>query len=228
MGRIEKINTGYIWTIDNKEEEEAGIYRDLLAQLEQQPGWTGHVGPGSGPGSGPGQVTVKASAMVHLPEFLKQKVFEYEDAEQLILQIGRQLMVLKAAKKGILFLNLDDIIVIDQQFFFLSRLDHVVQMQDQVQMQGQVQGQEYLTLSYPMKISTADERFLAPEVKEGYKVLPFITPVSSGYYSLAKLCLYCLQLDDSLGIDSIKDSKMYFFFERCLQKAPANRFLIYI
>jgi hypothetical protein len=226
MGRIEKINTGYIWTIDNKEEEEAGIYRDLLAQLEQQPGWTGHVGPGlgpgSGPGSGPGQVTVKSSAMVRLPEFLNQKVFEYEDAEQLILQIGRQLMVLKAAKKGILFLNLDDIIVIDQQFFFLSRLDHVVQVH------MQVQGQEYLTLSYPMKISTADERFLAPEVKEGYKVLPFITPVSSGYYSLAKLCLYCLQLDDSLGIDSIKDSKMYFFFERCLQKAPANRFLIYI
>jgi hypothetical protein len=142
----------------------------------------------------------------------------YEEVELLILQIGQQMMVLEKYKKGIFFLNLTDIIVIDEKFFLLDSLDHVLNRYKQ----------EQLLLSYPMKFTKADERFLAPELKGGLKTLPFYTSVTVGYYSLAKLCIYCLALDDENNLDPLKGSKMFFFLSRCLQVKPEERYFLYL
>ena len=133
------------------------------------------------------------------------------------------MQVLHTYKKGVFFFNLDDIIVINKTFFFLSNLCHVLDTDSDGQ----------LILTYPMKFSKQDEAFLAPEVLTGRKVLPFITSISAGYYSLAKLCVYCLGLEVDAGdlsksLEPIMGSKMYFFLERCLAREPRERVFLYL
>ena len=156
------------------------------------------------------------------------KAMDYDEVELLILHMGLQLLVLNNYKKGVFFLNLNDIIVIDHAFFLLGSLDHVL---DQYKSdQYKLDQQEQLILSYPLKIGKADEQFLAPEVKsEKIKELPFIMSNTVGYYSLAKICMYCLfpYDNDNKQLSPLTGSKMYFFLERCLKTDPTERYFLY-
>ena len=84
-----------------------------------------------------------------------------------------------------------------------------------------------LSFTYPLKFSETAKELLAPELREklAAKVLPFTTSISVGYYSLAKLCLKCLALEEQLEV--LRGSKMYYFFERCLRVEPAERVFLY-
>ena len=194
------------------------IYRDFLSLLQKQPEWKGEIKENQTDNS----ITLVCGSIMSLEDFLSHKehsAMEYEEVEQLILDIGMQSMVLGTYKKGIFFLNLKDILVIDKKFFLLHDLTHVLD----------ITKNDKLLLSYPMKITKTDERFIAPEVKTGMtsKVLPFYTSITAGYYSLATLCIHCLALSgDKLG--PIKDSKMYFFLVRCLEIEPEERRFLYV
>jgi len=229
MGDIKKVDgardggKNYKWTIDTTHKEEADILIDFLSQLEKQPDWKSEVTVNNNDNNGNNnnnnndnhKITLESASIVYLSDF----TMTYELSELLILHIGLQMQVLHTYKKGVFFFNLDDIIVINKTFFFLSNLCHVLDTDPDDQ----------LILTYPMKFSKQDEAFLAPEVLTGRKVLPFITSISAGYYSLAKLCVYCLGLEgekDELG--SIMGSKMYFFLERCLAKEPRERVFLYL
>lgn len=191
--------------------DELYIYRDFLSLLQKQPGWKGELKENQVDHS----ITLVAGSIVSLKVFLSHKIhsaMDYEEVEQLILDLGLQSMVLGTYKKGIFFLNLDDILVIDGTFFLLRDLRHVLD----------IQKQEQLLLSYPMKMDTS---YIAPELNMEMesKVLPFYASITVGYYSLAKLCMHCLALED---LGPIKDSKMYFFLMRCLAK-PDERYFLY-
>ena len=199
------------WLKDELLTDKLNIYHDFLSLLQQQSGWKAEIKENETDKS----ITIVCSSIMSLEEFLSSKphlAMEYEEVEQLILDIGLQNMILGTYKKGIFFLNLEDILVIDKRFFLLRDLTHVLD----------VKKQDKLLLSYPMRIEKSDERFIAPELKMIDKVLPFYASVTVGYYSLAKICILCLGLLDDLG--PIKDSKMYFFLERCLSE---ERYFLY-
>jgi len=233
------------WTKD-----EADIYRDFLSILEKQAGWKGEVKINDTDTHK--SITIACGSIISLEEFLlgkgtehkhqdtehhkhqdtehkgtqhkgtQHKGMDYDEVEQLILHLGLQIMVLGTYNKGIFFLNLEDILVIDSKFFLLRNLKHVLD----------IEKKEQLLLSYPMKITKDDERFLAPELKASDKVLPFYASITVGYYSLAKMCMYCLDLRGYLDLqadilDPIKGSKMYFFLLRCLVVDPAERYFLY-
>jgi hypothetical protein len=215
MGDIKKINKQhYKWTNDS--EDNNNIFIDFLSQLEKQSDWKGKITVGDN------NVMLVASSIMRLSDYLNDGSINYgpinyDDVERLIFQIGLQISILHKYNKGIFFLSLDDIIVIDKNFFLLSSLQHVLNIKD-----------NKLMLTYPMKFSKKDEMFLAPEVLNVKKVLPFIISISVGYYSLAKLCIYCLGLGGDMLLGSIMGSKMYFFLERCLAKEPDERTFLYI
>jgi hypothetical protein len=200
------------WLKDEWIKDKLNIYHDFLSLLKEQSGWKGEIKENDTDKS----ITIVCGSIMSLEEFLASKshaVLEYEEVEQLILDIGLQSMVLGTYNKGIFFLNLEDILVIDRRFFLLRDLSHVLD----------IKKQDTLFLSYPMKIEKSDDRFIAPELKMINKVLPFYSPVTVGYYSLAKICVVCLGLLDDLG--PIKGSKMYFFLERCLAE---ERYFLYV
>ena len=208
------------WSRDDTNVNEISIYRDFLSLLQKKQGWKGEIKENHLDNS----ITLVCGSIMSLKEFLSHKdhsAMEYEEVEQLILDIGLQTMVLGTYKKGIFFLNLEDILVIDKKFFLLCDLRHVLD----------ITKKEKLILSYPMKINKSDQRFVAPEVEKGLesKVLPFYASITVGYYSLAKICIHCLDLSDGLalsdGLGPIKGSKMYFFLERCLAEEEKRYFL---
>jgi hypothetical protein len=193
------------------------IYRDFLSAIQ----WKGDVKESDKDKT----ITVIARSVMSLKEFISIKKGEDEDmdydaVEKLILHIGFQIMVLENYGKGVFFFNLEDIVVIDHSFFLLGNLDHVLQKYKQ----------DKLLLSYPMKFTKADEMFLPPELNKGLiDTLPFYASVTGSYYSLAKICIYCLDLgNDDYNLEPIKGSKMYFFLLRCLQVEPEDRYFLYI
>ena len=113
--------------------------------------------------------------------------------------------------KGIMFFSLDDIIVLGNQTFMIANLDNIVSLNNE----------SSLVLDHPAKF----EGFLPPELDD-VRALPFITSVSSAYYSAALMCIHCMGIDKSL--DQIYNSKLYFFLERCLETDPSRRFFLFI
>ena len=228
-GEIKKIfingKQHYKWTY---EAESKDTLVDFLSHLEAQPDWKGEITVDNKNKN----ITLVAKSIMSLEEMAKEGVMDYELVEALILHIGLQMLTLQKHKKGVLFLSLNDIIVIDYKLFFLGNLQYVLDIKGEGAGAGagaSANADEQLILSYPMKLSKEDERFLAPEVLQGKKVLPFITSITAGYYSLAKLCVYCLGLDvGDLTLGPIMGSKMYFFLQRCLAKEPSERGFLYL
>jgi len=169
--------------------EHGDLYRLFWAKL----GW-----------QGPAKTITPLSAMLPM---------DYGQVERLILHLSLQMQVLAEQHKGLGGFTLEDITVLDGEFYFLSGLDQVMSIKNMV-----------LTFTYPIKFN---EELLAPELREKLvpKVLPFTTALSVGYYSLAKLGLLCLGLTDNL--EALRGSKMYYCFERCLRVDPAERVFLY-
>ena len=211
-GLIEKIDKKhYKWTpstTKDKDTDTEAIYRDFYSLLGREEGFKDlHEEQKV-------NFTIIAESIAPLRELIPM---DYNQVENMIRQVGLQLEVLLLKyKKGILYLNVEDIIVIDRSFFFLRGLENIINLQ-----------KEELLITYPLKIEKADEQFIAPELKQkmAEKVLPFKTSLNGVYYSLGKLCLYCLQLED---LETLKGSKMYYFLERCLKVEPTERYFLYI
>jgi len=206
---IQKIDkNNYKWT-PSSSTTNTDVYRDFYSLLKGKEEEEEGFKKGQ-----KGSFTISAESIVPLREFLPM---DYNQVENMIRQIGLQLEVLSLKyKKGILYLNVEDIIVIDHSLFFLRGLESSISIQ-----------KEELLITYPLKIEKADEQFIAPELKQkmAEKVLPFKTSLTGVYYSLGKLSLYCLQLED---LETLKGSKMYYFLERCLKVEPAERYFLYI
>jgi hypothetical protein len=235
MGIIKLSDNKFRWTFGNNK-----IFMEFISRL----GLTNLISKDNN--------GIEASSIKLLSELVPMN---YELCEKLILQIGLQIMVLQDNKKGLLFFKLNDIIVIDNDNFLLINLDHALNMDANNnlvltypinigpnemgpnEMGPNEMGPNEIGPNEigpneigPNEIGPNDKMFLSPEVQHALvdseeKVLPFVTPITCGYYSLANLCIYCLQIET---LDPIMSSKMYYFFERCLVNDPDDRFFFYI
>tara|TARA_B100000902_G_scaffold385930_1_gene427911 strand:+ start:1670 stop:2227 length:558 start_codon:yes stop_codon:yes gene_type:complete len=141
---------------------------------------------------------------------LKNKPLDYYEALRLAMCIGINLASLVPLNKSILFLSLDDIYVIDQDWYILSSLEKLVPIISK--------NTVMLTRSISFK------GYLAPELKN-IKSLPFKTNITSIYYSLAALIIEALAIDN---LSPLAGSKLYFFLQRCFFINPEERYFLFI
>ena len=159
---------------------------------------------------------IVSESIITLRDYLtKYRHMSYDKVEQLILHLGNQMMLMSDNNLGLLFFNLESILLLDDAYFLIADLTFMVPMNSR----------EQLTLNYPLKM----EGLLSPEL-EHVTTLPLIVSVTSSYYSLGLLCMACLGLDlaNDTMMDTILNTKMYFFLQRCLQSDPNKRYFLYI
>ena len=141
---------------------------------------------------------------------LENKPLDYYEALRLAICIGINLASLASYDQSILFLSLDDIYIIDEDWYILSSFDKLVTIIDK----------NTVELNTPISFNGS----LSPELQD-VKSLPFKTNISSVYYSLAALIMQALELDD---LSPLAGSKLYFFLERCLVENPEERYFLFI
>jgi hypothetical protein len=158
------------------------------------------------------RIVVQTESVQTLKQYLSHNgPMDYHVAERMVMDLGAQMAALAGIGKGIMFFSLDDIIVLGNQTFMIANLDNIVSLNNE----------SSLVLDHPAKF----EGFLPPEM-ENVRTLPFITNISSAYYSASLMCIHCMGIDKSL--DQIYNSKLYFFLKRCLETDPSRRFFLFI
>tara|TARA_B100001094_G_scaffold254875_1_gene253699 strand:+ start:1524 stop:2102 length:579 start_codon:yes stop_codon:yes gene_type:complete len=158
------------------------------------------------------KIIIQSENGVTLNNFIKKHNFNYNDALQFVSCMGNLLASIVPYGKSFLFLSLDDITVIDNEWYIITNMDKLVNIIDD----------DNIILDTPIEIK---EKILPPEIKN-INTLPFITNVSCIYYSIALLTIYCMKIN--LDLNEIYDTKLYFFLKRCLLNEPEDRYYILI
>ena len=158
------------------------------------------------------RIVIQTESVQTLKQYLSHNgAMDYHVAERMVMDLGSQIAALVGIGKGIMYFRLSDIIVLGNETFMVANLDNIVSLNNE----------SNLLLTHPMKF----EGFLSPEL-EDVKTLPFVTNISSAYYSASLMCIDCMDIDKSL--DQIYKSKLYFFLKRCLEPDPSRRFFLFI
>lgn len=149
---------------------------------------------------------------------LKGKKIQYYQAERLCICLSFQLEVLAKFNKSFLFLDIDDISVINDEWYIINCYNtNNVKVVDI--------SRNNVNITNPISLRS---KFMAPEISNFYnnknKEIPFTTNVSCLYYSIALLILHITNrdLDDFIG------SSLYFFLKRCFEKDANKRFFIFV
>jgi hypothetical protein len=141
--------------------------------------------------------------------------FTYAMAETMAFQLTLQLQLLENRGFTLLFWRPEDILVVQasrQKLYLLISLDQRVALHKKDPLQ--------MVIVYPDVFPLPVEQ-CAPELLK-INLLPFYTDRSASYYSLALLCLKQL----NLSLETIQDTKLFYFLERCLHLEPEKRSLI--
>lgn len=149
---------------------------------------------------------------------------DYYQGQRLCICLGIQLEVLAKFNKSFLFFDIDDISVINDQWYIINSYDEsnnkVVSINS-----GTDDSDNYITITNPIYFNSD---FMAPELinfyKDKNKKLPFVTNISCIYYSVALLILHFLELD----LEDLLDSPLYFFLKRSMEKDENNRFFLFV
>ena len=174
-------------------------------------------------------VDFSAESVQTLSQLLNhEKSFDYQTILFMLHNIGKQLLHLEENNKGILFFDLEDIVVINDNTFVFINVDKILESKNRL-----------FTLMTPIQMKSL---FLSPELK-GKLTLPLEIYNTSSYYSLSLLLIYCLygakfftqnikSNKDSLKsfsfLNTIFSTNLYFFLIRCLEHDPYKRKFIYI
>ena len=121
------------------------------------------------------KIIIQSENGVTLNNFIKKHSFNYNDALQFVSCMGNLLASIVPYGKSFLFLSLDDITVIDNEWYIITNMDKLVNIIDD----------DNIILDTPIEIK---EKLLPPEIKN-INTLPFITNVSCIYYSIALLTI---------------------------------------
>lgn len=159
-----------------------------------------------------GEITINAIKI----EKLSITKLEYHIGLKLMNDISTQIFLLKNLGYGITHFDIDDIIIIDDDFLFINP--------------GKIVKEQSKKL-YIDKIIKKN-KFISPEL-DNLESIPNKIHYKTSIYSLALICIYCLTKknikDNPLGlIDYIYGTKLYWCIERCLEENPKNRFLYII
>tara|TARA_R110001592_G_scaffold258316_6_gene522149 strand:+ start:41 stop:643 length:603 start_codon:yes stop_codon:yes gene_type:complete len=154
------------------------------------------------------------------------KKLEYFQGHRLCICLGIQLEVLAKFNKSFLFFDLDDISIINEQWYIINSYDETNNKVVTIDSGGRgAGGDNYITITNPVNLKSD---FMAPELinfyKDKNKNLPFVTNISCIYYSVALLILHYLELN----LENLLDSPLYYFLKRCMEKDENNRFFIFV
>lgn len=165
--------------------------------------------------------TIKADNVTTLKELLKKhkNKLPYELCMELLYNIGNQIQTLERFYLGIPYIELDDIIVVNDKTFLFLNSNKLLDIKSQ-----------QLEIEQPIKKSM----FFSPELQE-IKKIPANISYKSSFYSLGSLIVFCYyhkQLDMnseiSLQIKSLYTSKLYWSLLRLLEKDTSKRHYLII
>jgi hypothetical protein len=161
--------------------------------------------------------TIKAESIKPMKLFLKERKnkISYEDGMQFLFDIGNQIQTLERFLLGIPFIEIDDIVVIDNKHFFYLDDSKILDI-----------NRTTIEIDEPYKISP----FFSPEFKN-IKGLPEEISYKSSYYSLGSLIVFCIFNEYFVDMDILKPiytTKLYWALERMLQDDPKDRFYLII
>ena len=165
--------------------------------------------------------TIKADNVTTLKELLKKhkNKLPYELCMELLYNIGNQIQTLERFYLGIPYIELDDIIVVNDKTFLFLNSNKLLDIKSQ-----------QLEIEQPIKKSI----FFSPELQE-IKKIPANISYKSSFYSLGSLIVFCYyhkQLDMnseiSLQIKSLYTSKLYWSLLRLLEKDTSKRHYLII
>jgi hypothetical protein len=148
-----------------------------------------------------------------------KREMSYMEVDLLAFHLSLQMRTLEEHGQTLLFWQPSDILVVEfsekaEKLYILANLSQQVPLDKKDETQ--------LCLVYPTTYPFPQER-CAPELLK-MTALPFRTQRSASYYSLALLCLDQLKLP----LDQIKDTKLFYFLERCLKLKPSERVCLYL
>lgn len=138
--------------------------------------------------------------------------FGYDLGVLLAQNLGQQLFYLEKQGYTFAWLNLDNILVVDESQFICFELDQLKRFE-----------KSEITFTEPFSLNSP---FLAPEIKRLY-TLPSSVDYRAVYYSLGVLICICL-FNEPVVSESILHTKLYWFLLRCLEKDPERRSLLFI
>ena len=158
-----------------------------------------------------------------LAERIKDHPFEYYEAQRLAICLAVQMEQLFKMHKSYLFLDLDDISIIDENWYIINSFDENSDKIVDIVVQDKVNNVEF---GKPVRLSGD---YMAPEVKSYFASakpqIPFNTNVSCIYYSIALIMMEIMDVDDP---EPLNGSPMFFFLNRCLEKNQDNRFFLFV
>jgi hypothetical protein len=145
------------------------------------------------------EIVIHETPETNLETQLQNKPLAYHDALRLAICIGNNLASLHQNNISILFLHPSDISIIDENWYIINNLDRSVPIIKKN------------TIMLSKVVSLKGE--IPPEL-QNIKSLPFVTDISSVYYSSALLIRNAMKIGQNM--DEIADSSLYFFLKRCL------------
>lgn len=164
-----------------------------------------------------------------LAERIKDRPFEYYEAQRLAICLAVQMEQLFKMHKSYLFFDLEDISIIDENWYIINSFDEnsdkIVDIvaNDDADPRVKVNNVEF---GKPVRLSG---EYMAPEVKSYFASekpqIPFNTNVSCIYYSIALIMMEIMDVDDA---EPLNGSPMFFFLNRCLEKNQDNRFFLFV
>jgi hypothetical protein len=164
-----------------------------------------------------------------LAERIKDRPFEYYEAQRLAICLAVQMEQLFKMHKSYLFFDLEDISIIDETWYIINSFDENsdkivdIVVNDDADPRIKVNNVEF---GKPVRLSG---EYMAPEVKSYFASekpqIPFNTNVSCIYYSIALIMMEIMDVDDA---EPLNGSPMFFFLNRCLEKNQDNRFFLFV
>lgn len=165
--------------------------------------------------------TIKADNVTTLKELLKKhkNKLPYELCMELLYNIGNQIQTLERFYLGIPYIELDDIIVVNEKTFLFLNSDKLIDIKSQ-----------QLEIEQPIKKGM----FFSPELQQ-IKKIPANISYKSSFYSLGSLIVFCyyhneldMNSEISLQIKSLYTSKLYWSLLRLLEKDTSKRHYLII
>jgi hypothetical protein len=151
-----------------------------------------------------------------LSMLLKTDKLTNRQITKMIYDLSKQIAHLEINMMSFYGYNLDDIVVINDNIFFIASSKYLVN----------INAKDYYIYFYK---PIDKPYFSSPELNE-LTMLPSKIDYRSSYYSLGALILYCLTEEESLteSLESISYTKPYWFLKRCFYKNCKERILLFI
>lgn len=167
--------------------------------------------------------------IIPLEEQLRVKggQLSYIEVQNFIIQIGKQIEEIERKGFSVPFINLNDIIVLnDNIFIYLG-----VEILEIINYEEEKKIEMNITKPYRMNY------LFSPELQQMSR-LPYKITNKSWHYSLGMIGIFLLSKNKRLErknhkelmyeIIDIEDTKLYFCIKRCIEPNPENRYYYYI